>query len=298
MYCSLTEPLHITSKRISDTVRRAFDMGDITSDIYTCIALLNSLNGNPFKSLQASVSRGLTDSTKAKPFTSADICRLMENQQTIINSKSTKHSSDIALATKGQHHGDLPGHNHGEGATCCTLCQSKGRPCHGHSKAWCIQKGGGMEGKTIEESRVARLAASGKGKGGAGKSPSSAGGKTFVAVKGGNGRSYFVDTTHLSKLQSTTPKPEFAGLTYDPTPTSSSIEAIEYHGFLALKEPKVSINWTTNSQAVDESALAVTIAPLQQKHSTPLVSIDTQPFYVDTGASVHISPIRSDFITL
>ncbi|KAF5386655.1 hypothetical protein D9615_001950 [Tricholomella constricta] len=119
-YCSLSEPLPTTAKKISDIVRRAYDVGEINCDLFTCIALLNSLNDHAFESLQASVSQCLANSTKAAPFTSADIRRLMENQQTIINSKS-HHSSDVALtanAGKQQNRGFLPGHNHGEGGIC------------------------------------------------------------------------------------------------------------------------------------------------------------------------------------
>ena len=56
------------------------------------------------------------------------------------------------------------------------------------------------------------------------------------------------------------------------------------------------MDWTTHTRDFDVAAISE-IAPLQQSKRT-LLSIDNPPFYVDTGATVHISPEQSDFMTL
>ncbi|CAA7271859.1 unnamed protein product [Cyclocybe aegerita] len=58
---------------------------------------------------------------------------------------------------------------------------------------------------------------------------------------------------------------------------------------------RASVNWNIASRQVDIAAIV--IEPLHQSQSTP-ISTDTCPFYVDTGATAHISPDRTDFITL
>ncbi|KAJ3493647.1 hypothetical protein NLJ89_g10967 [Agrocybe chaxingu] len=58
---------------------------------------------------------------------------------------------------------------------------------------------------------------------------------------------------------------------------------------------RASVDWNLASCQVDIAAIVV--EPLHQSQSTP-ISTDTCPFYVDTGATAHISPDRTDFITL
>ena len=114
-------------------------------------------------------------------------------------------------------------------------------------------------------------------------------------MRDSNGQAFMVmiDSTALNNTK--TAKGEFAGLASDPLP-SASIEEVEYERWLATEEElTTSINWAQNNAPVDEDAFAV--APLNQSCQT-IISLDNHPFFVDTGASIHISPDRSDFITL
>ena len=75
------------------------------------------------------------------------------------------------------------------------------------------------------------------------------------------------------------------------------MENIEWNGWLALEEePKTSLDWTTHTKPIDIATISE-ISPLQQNKRTPL-SLDDLPFYINTGATVHISPEHSDFLTL
>ncbi|KAF8798815.1 hypothetical protein BYT27DRAFT_7122410, partial [Phlegmacium glaucopus] len=56
-----------------------------------------------------------------------------------------------------------------------------------------------------------------------------------------------------------------------------------------------SINWDEASQPIDLAQ--VTVTSLNQTSKT-LISLTKFPFYVDSGASVYITPDKSDFYTL
>ncbi|KAF8811358.1 hypothetical protein BYT27DRAFT_7030196, partial [Phlegmacium glaucopus] len=56
-----------------------------------------------------------------------------------------------------------------------------------------------------------------------------------------------------------------------------------------------SINWADASQPVDFAN--ITVAALNQNSQT-LLSLTKFPFYVDSGASIYITPDKSDFYTL
>jgi hypothetical protein len=64
---------------------------------------------------------------------------------------------------------------------------------------------------------------------------------------------------------------------------------------LPLDKLTTSINWDEASQPVDFAK--ITVAALNQDSKTVL-SLTQFPFYVDSGASIYITPDKSDFYTL
>ena len=74
-----------------------------------------------------------------------------------------------------------------------------------------------------------------------------------------------------------------------------SINAVEYDGWLALEEEKVSVNWNDKSCIPNLAALYITP---DDYHSAKTLSLETHPFYCDTSATVHISPEKNDFYNL
>lgn len=83
-------------------------------------------------------------------------------------------------------------------------------------------------------------------------------------------------------------KPEFAGLAADklPGPVSlAEIDVMEFDAWIAVEEePRARVNWSNLISKADTAFAA-----------TPT---DASPFYLDSGATVHISPDPSDFVTL
>ena len=129
---------------------------------------------------------------------------------------------------------------------------------------------------------------------------SSSNGKIAVNVKDSSGKAFIihVDPSNISPTTNHI-KPEFAGLASD-LPKSiipGTTEDIEWCGWLAFEEePKVSLNWTTHTKPINVTTISE-VSPLQQNQCTP-ISLEDLPFYVDTGATVHISSEQSDFLTL
>lgn len=303
-YAPVGEPIDVTARKICDLVDRAFAIGTIDKDLLKCIALLNSINDKTFESLQTQVSRGLADTTPSNPYTSAQIRKLFQTVDSLTTLNKTP-STDTALSARDTKASSHP-HNHGPSFPCCGNCYSAKLPCRGHTKEWCIRPGGGMAGKTIEESRTARLAARGGAKGG---NPKQGGGsnnnsiKNGIAVKGLDGQAYIVDIDNLQKIQLEAAKPaEFAGAV-----TTNSTDYFEYEGFMATDsedhdKPRATINWdnhTIPSLHTCETILATTaVIPANPCSDTRLISLTEKPFYMDSGATVHISPCASDFVTL
>ena len=118
-------------------------------------------------------------------------------------------------------------------------------------------------------------------------------------MKDSSGKAFIVhvDPTDISMPM---PSAEFAGITSDTisndTSLSTSIESVEYEGWLVFKEPRVTIDWNMHTKPSNMATISE-ISPIQQKNCTP-IPVNDLPFYVDTGAAVHISPEKLDFLTL
>lgn len=176
----------------------------------------------------------------------------------------------------------------------CVACKAKGRASFtGHTKPWCILEGGGMSGKTIEESRQARLAhydAQRKEKDAKKKTSrvtiTPTGGTAFT-VEGDSDAIAAYITAQGGKATSAV-KSEFAGLASDSIPASciDEIEELEFDSLIAVEEECKKINHIKECHD-DESYIS----------NSPNISLDALPFYLDSGATVHISPDRSDFAT-
>ena len=198
--------------------------------------------------------------------------------------KSTT-TSDIALAacTSNTKSFNVP---------TCSNCKRQG-----HSNQYCISPGGGMAGKMMQESKDACHKDWENSQNGNNVKTSSSNGKIAVNVKDSS-RKAFIIHMDLSDISSPTNHitPEFAGIASD-LPESiipGTTKDIEWCGWLAFEEePKASLNWTTHTKPIDVAAISE-VSPLQQNKHTP-VPLKDLPFYVDTGATVHISPEQPGF---
>ena len=108
---------------------------------------------------------------------------------------------------------------------------------------------------------------------------------------------FYLATPHIQPKSPT----EFIGLATD-TMSPAFLESLsagdkfEYEAFLIMEpEPVTSIDWREYTKAdVNIAAISVT-AP---NGPCSVVSIDAGPFFLDTGATTHISPSRDDFFDL
>ena len=124
--------------------------------------------------------------------------------------------------------------------------------------------------------------------------------KITMNVKDSTGKAFIVHVYPSDiSVSYNNAKNEFAGLASD-LPESilpDSLENIEWSGWLALEEePKTSLDWNKHIKPIDITVISE-ISPLWQNKHTPL-TLDNLPFYIDMGATVHISPEQSDFLML
>jgi hypothetical protein len=93
--------------------------------------------------------------------------------------------------------------------------------------------------------------------------------------------------------------PEFTGLITDQIPDEimSSGDVYKHSAWVAMDLDDIfaSIDWNEHSRSIDLANLVV--APCSQQERVPLSLVD-HPFFLDTGATTHISPERSDFDSL
>ncbi|EGN92326.1 hypothetical protein SERLA73DRAFT_157062 [Serpula lacrymans var. lacrymans S7.3] len=88
----------------------------------------------------------------------------------------------------------------------------------------------------------------------------------------------------------------FITLAHDNTlyPSASIANHEEYHGFLVSVDPTVSINWDDN---IKSDILYAPMSALQTNTST-LIDPNVSSMYLDTGTSIHISNVASNFFLL
>lgn len=132
--------------------------------------------------------------------------------------------------------------------------------------------------------------------------------KNGIEIKSLDGQAYIVDTTHLQKIQLEAKQIKFAGIAN--STDISTINYFEYQGFIATDDklkldgckPRASINWdihTISAIPGYEIILATIAVVLSNPYSsTQIISTTEKLFYMNSGATVHILPCASDFITL
>ena len=287
--CTKETPLPETGRQICEDIKRAFTIGTLNEDLLCCIALMNVLEDFPH--LRTTVSTGLTNS-KEGSYTSENILLLLETEQALHDADTLKRgrnnliveSTALAAQTKPSKSHNIP---------TCSVCKRSG-----HTNTYCVMTGGGMAGKTIAESIAARKRDRENKKDGNGGSHVP--GKVSVTMRDSSGKAFIIQVDP-GDVSMPTPTAEFAGIAsgsiLENEALAESIEQVEYEGWLVFEEePRATVDWNTHTKPSDVAAISE-ISPINQNNHTP-ISLDELPFYVDTGATVHISPEKSDFLTL
>ena len=101
----------------------------------------------------------------------------------------------------------------------------------------------------------------------------------------------------VTKAQDTT---NFVGLSSDKSNFNLPIndkEAIEYEGWLAGNDYDTTIDWCTHTHNT-KSTINIARNADKEEYTVIIMSKGSHPFLLDTGATVHISLISTDFISL
>ena len=141
-YTRSGEQLSVTSSKLADLNERIWNMGTPSRNLFLCILMINALSGE-LTDVRSSLARDLAKATVEHPYSPADIRQALDVEQQLIS--GDKKSRDVALAAQsGQS-------RHTHGSITCSNCKKSG-----HLSRYCISEGGGMAGKSIEDSRAAR----------------------------------------------------------------------------------------------------------------------------------------------
>ncbi|KAF8432337.1 hypothetical protein L210DRAFT_819171, partial [Boletus edulis BED1] len=332
--CRKADRLVTTSMEIADAMDRVYAMGLPSKETFCLIVMLNGLS-DELPGVRDHIADCITRSSPRDPYTPALArLRLDTEQQLLDVAKQTL--SSIALAatvactsssrdvgSRAVSCGNCGQSGH---AKCCLNPHCTGRRV-GHTTDECVSHGGGREGQheaVFAEQAAAHAARRGKGAASAappalpslgdGPTPPSSTRVSAPTPRTGNiryaagGRAFFVDpVTHNAYLLHDVPVPaptgttEFAGLASDPIPLSvlsaiASSDFDEYDTlFLDSGRLETSVNWSSVTVPTDVAALTYR-APSQ--HAPTIVDPSIMPFYLDSGASVHISNCESDFFHL
>ena len=276
---TMATPLHETIDQIDDLVARISNMGDIDWNKFKTIMLINAL-GSELEHIQSQI-HGIIDEPG---FSAEKIVHRIHRERDLVKHRAAQGEGPTALIAQ-------PKRRERE-RTICSHCE---RP--GHTAEFCISPGGKFAGHTIEEARIAQRAAWAKERA-RGTAPSA-----HIAATGPQNTS-----RPPSPAPSTTTSNSMLinGVTWVPLPSTTDTAQLalgpivdpnfEFSAFHATTEAddashRVSINWDDFSLPTNDASSAY--------HTFPARNIpQNSPFVLDSGASCHISPERSDFKTL
>ena len=276
-------PLDRTAKKIRESVKNAFACADLSEDLLTCICILNALSDEKVTFIRSNIANRLASSTKADPYDYVAVLCYLENEQSVRDNlgKNGSGPDAIALAASANRSrfNNRPRPN--QDRPFCVNCKG-----HGHAAEFCIREGGGMAGKTRAEASEARKNATAKKSGSPHQNSASSKAFTFQSPDGKTFVAYQMETSSPSDNAAATM------FTLD-TDSQDEIDAYEYANIaMDIKgtEARVSVNWNTHSRDSTPSALNA-----QSSTAPTSIPLSECPFYLDTGATVHVSPDYADF---
>jgi hypothetical protein len=191
----------------------------------------------------------------------------------------------------------------------CTHCKKSG-----HLADFCIQPGGKMAGRSIDNARTAQRAAAGnpplRFDASSSKAPTTTNPASAKIASSEpkaapdslvvGGVTYYPDTSGAPSTANVACMPSARIETLSSMSNDSDAsDAYLFHTYLALLGPSsASVDWTIHALNPDPSAV-VDLSPVLSHVSRALVARPLDcPFILDSGASNHISPERSDFKAL
>ncbi|THU84703.1 hypothetical protein K435DRAFT_870015 [Dendrothele bispora CBS 962.96] len=148
---SSSEKYSTTSLKLTTLNKHIWDMGLLSSELFLCIIMINSMSKLLMFLNSALLSDGtnpdFTKNPTARKYDSTDIKRALDMAQGLVDSDSK--ATDIALSAQTSQKSNSQGRPKCSNPTCPKLI--------GHTNDYCVSPGGGMAGRTITESREACL---------------------------------------------------------------------------------------------------------------------------------------------
>ncbi|KAG2059346.1 hypothetical protein BDR06DRAFT_967884 [Suillus hirtellus] len=261
------ERVSTTSMHLSDLVGRIYVIGLPKEEDFLMILMLNAMS-EELPHVHNHIADSLATSMSSAPYGSSNICACLDVEQQLIDSEK---SFDIAMVTTKGKAGRTTARTctecgHPSRTTCCTNCRK-----WWHAAKDCFGKGRAMEGKKDEVTAN----------------------KSLEAV--------YIAGAAPSPSKSLTPTKEFAGLAYDEVSLAfihelPDSDCDEYNAlFAALRSLSTSVDWCSHTQPVDFAGLTYKAS---NQCARTLVDPSILPFFLDSGASIHISNTGSDFYSL
>jgi hypothetical protein len=139
--------------------------------------------------------------------------------------------------------------------------------------------------------------------------PASTTQKVPIKLQGADGCIYVVNMDSSAFSSSEGPTTNLATFSPPAPPSqppsipSSSLalahDVVEYDGWIVIEEElTTNLDWSKHNIPSTMMTIHTSdISPISQSNNTP-ISTDSHPFWMDSGTSVHVSPDRTDFLTL
>jgi hypothetical protein len=304
-------PMTTTSKILRDHHDRIRKMGPIDEDKIFLILIINSLG--PHHPQLQSLIHGMTDDPN---FTGNAALKRVDTEAALVQRRAElgTDSPSVALAASTTNAKSPP-----------VICSNCKKPHH--TIDFCIKPGGKMAGRSIDDARAAQRAA-------AGKAPRSSrpGGQTANVAQAADATATSTtpsaNTVQAPSIPMATAQPATTatlpssvminGVSYVLTPSPAHAilpsqsanlcdhtgtplmvdDLLDFRAFLATHDsPKTSLAWEDFSRPVDLADMQAR-ALASTATSSVAAGLADYPFALDTGATCHISPERSDFQTL
>ena len=304
---SSSVPFADTTLILRNLNHRIWDMGAPTPEGFLCILMLLAMSADDsLAPVRDSVVSGMSSATPERAYTSAHIADRLDYEQqsrTMTTARSVLVPAEAHVA-RGSSTSDSK-------QSICSNCK-KPR----HTAEFCVQPNGGMAGKSIAEAQQARDAKRGKkpkdktSKGPAGSIIQS-GNQAYIVDADGKAHEIINSSSSTSTAATASDSAHFLQTddisSIDPLVLDSMCAAdlAEYAhiaeiSWLATQESlHASVDWHERRRNVaDLDLAAVTAAPLPTSSRRTTLSLDASPFLLDSACTTHISPDRSDFMTL
>ena len=273
-------PMLTTSKELRTLHDRITKMGKIDDDKLFTVLIINSLGRN-YAQLQSSI-HGMTDEPN---FSSAVALKRIETEASLElrRAELTGQPSSIALSASPT----TPKRND----VVCTNCKRRY-----HTVDFCVRSGGKMAGRSMEEAQVAQRAAAGKpprpitvattqlAKTTATGTPTSSKPTTVVAPSSTTALTFNIEGVPYV-LTPASPAPVAASTAPAPVPHTSNL-CVHAGEPLRLTDLNNFESYVATTADLNDTAGLSTAGP------------GSYPFILDSGATCHISPLRSDFTSI